>query len=103
MSKRFSAVFVSFCKDDPKAKVYMFEAPYYNRIEVGDRVTVEGGDKEATVIAIESLDLEYSSEKKQFELLQKVTGGVTLPLKKVLSVIRETKIEYDEEENENED
>ncbi len=102
MSKRFSAVFVRFYNDDPKARVYMFEAPYYNRIEVGDMVTVENeGKLEAQVVAIEDLDLEYSTDRKQFELLQKVTGA-ELPLKKVLSVIKETKIEYEEDKEDGE-
>lgn len=102
MSKRFSAVFVRFYKDDIHSRVYMFKAPYYNRIEVGDTVTVEDGDKEAQVVAIEDLDLEYSSERKQFELLQQVTGA-NLPLKKVLSIIKETKIEYEEDDENGED
>lgn len=99
MSERFSAVFVRFGKDDPKAKVYMFEAPYYSSIEVDDEVKVQGGDKVAQVVAVEQLDLQYNSDKDQFKLLQQIAGVTELPLKRVLAVIKVTELKYEENED----
>jgi len=99
MSERFSAVFVRFGKDDSNAKTYMFEAPYYTSIEVGDKVKVQGWGIEAHVVAVEQLNLQYNTDQYQFKLLQQITGTTELPLKRVLAVIKVKEIEYEEEES----
>ena len=99
MSNSFEAVFVKFYGGHGP-RTYMFRAPSYSDIDVGDEVILDttGPDTRGTVVAVEHYDLDYSTDRKNFELLCTVLGATT-PLNKVLCVVKLKELEYEEEDD----
>lgn len=93
---KFDAI---FAKHEGNDKVYMFEAPHYSGIKVGDKVIADtkSGKATAAVVAVNDLDFRYEADKRMFEMYKIITGA-TEPLKRVRAVIKQTDINYEDEE-----
>lgn len=92
--KVFDVIFVKF---DNISKIYMYWAPKYSDICVGDEVKLEDTDDIGTVMAMEDIDVNYNTDIRNFKFWIMLCQA-TLPLKRVLAVIKTTKIKYKEDE-----
>lgn len=92
--KVFNVIFVQF---DNVAKTYMYWAPKYSNICVGDEVELEDTNDIGTVMAMKDIDVNYNTDISNFKFWIMLCQA-TLPLKRVLAVIKTTKIEYKEDE-----
>lgn len=90
--------FVQFvvCQHDGNSKKYLFYAPAFSDIKIGDEVLVDTnlGEKKATVLAgctSSSPDVERT--------LRVLTGAEDKPVKRVIGKYNFSKFEYSEDEN----
>ena len=101
MSKYMDLV---LCQHDGFEKPNLFRAPAWTRLKKGDRVIVENldgrGKAEATIQGIMTVNVTEDKDDFDFILL---ASGATTPLKKVLSKVFLSELEYEnDEEDENE-
>lgn len=91
---------VCFVKFAPKAKkVYLFEMPIDEYLEVGTTVIVpnaDGEEIEAEVVGTEKYEEKYELEWESFKRLLMV-AGVELPLKRVKGKIKRRYFNYEED------
>ena len=83
------------CQHTGDNKKYLFYAPAYSYIQIGDEVLVDTqfGKQRATVLAVCSTSID--EVKTMFRVL---AGAEDKPLKRVIGKYQFTKFDYDEDE-----
>lgn len=83
------------CQHDGNSKKYLFYAPAYSYIKIGDEILVDTnlGEKKATVLAV----CNTSSEDVE-RALRVLTGAEDKPVKRVIGKYQFSKFDYSEDE-----
>ena len=97
MSRKF--VDLAICQHDNDTRKFLFQVSCYE-ISVGDRVIVEtkNGNKYATVIAKHTVYNEPDKDEEYRFIVEAMSA--TLPLKRVLTKVREIDIDWSDYETE---
>lgn len=84
------------CQHTGNSKKYLFYAPAFSDIEIGDEVLVDTqfGEKRATVLAVCT---SISEDMKR--VLRVLAGAEDKPLKRVIGKYNFSKFDYSEDEN----
>lgn len=84
------------CQHTGNSKKYLFYAPAFSDIEIGDEVLVDTqfGEKRATVLAVCTL---IGEDMKR--VLRVLAGAEDKPLKRVIGKYNFSKFDYSEDEN----
>lgn len=83
------------CKHPNCEKKYLFRAPSYSNLEVGDEVVVETkkGEQPATVLA----QLHVDNASREYKFITEFVEAKE-PLKRVLKILKYYEIGYEDEE-----
>lgn len=84
------------CKHPNCDRKFLFYAPAWTGLDKGNEVIVDTKNGEKTAIVMTKADVEKNSEEYRFIL---ELAGATLPLRRVLKVVRYKEIRYEEDDN----
>lgn len=84
------------CQHDGEIKKYLFYAPAFSDIKIGDEVLVDNqfGERKATVLAVCT-----SSSEEVERALRVLAGAGGKPIKRVIGKYNFSKFDYSEDEN----
>lgn len=84
------------CRHSENGRAFLFAAPAWTRLRVGDLVVVETRLGRAQAVVVASLTVEQGSEEFKFAV---ACAGANVPLKKVISKVTYINYYYAEEDD----